>query len=120
MKVLLADPKSNIRYGLTVLLGEQPDLEIVGETDDSGVLLAQVKATSPDLLLLSWDLPGMKVSELLGQIRILCPKLSIIALSGKSNNRELALQSGADDFICKGDSPEKLLASIRQIQNQNT
>ena len=120
MRVLLADQKSNVRFGLTVLLGEQPDLEIVGETDDSDVLLTQIKETSPDLVLLSWDLPGSKTSELLGQIRNDCPKLCIIALSGKPNNRELALQSGADDFICKGDSPEKLLTSIRQIQNSKT
>ena len=116
MRVFLADPKPNIRYGLAVLLGEQPDLEIVGETEDSDVLLAQIEATTPDLILLSWDLPGVKISELLDQIRAVCPKLWIIALSGKSNNRELALKSGADDFICKGDSPEKLLTSIRQIQ----
>jgi len=35
MRILLADGESNARYGLRVLLGERPELEVAGEAADA-------------------------------------------------------------------------------------
>jgi DNA-binding NarL/FixJ family response regulator len=116
MKVLLADQKSNIRYGLMVLLGEQPDLKIMGDTDNADDLLHQIKKDCPDLLLLGWGLPGMSMNELFTKICHLCPQIHIIVLSERAYLRETILSAGADGFMCKGDPPEKLLALVQKAQ----
>ena len=59
MRIVLADGESNIRYGLRVLLEERLGIEVAGEAADVRDLLAQVKAGCPDLVLLSWELPGL-------------------------------------------------------------
>ena len=118
MKILLADARPNIRYGLSVLLTEQPGLEIVGESDTLEELLAQIATCCPDLIILSWDFPAMEVEGFLRQIRRSCPALLVIALSAKPNLRQAALQAGADVFICKGDPPEKLLASLKHFRER--
>ena len=38
--------------------------------------------------------------------------LNVIALSGLPEARHEALAAGADDFVSKGDPPEKLLAAV--------
>ena len=56
MRILVADNQPKVRYALRVLLEHQPGLEVVGEVADGAALLAQVKATHPDVVLLHWRL----------------------------------------------------------------
>ena len=117
MRILLADDQPKVRFALRVLLERQPGLKVVGEATDAEGLLAQVKATRPDLVLLDWELPGLAVSEpseqgLLMALRRVCPDTFVIALSGRLEARQAALDAGADAFVYKCDPPERLLAAI--------
>ena len=115
MKVLLADSKANILYGLNVLLEEQPDIDIVGESAEIENIVSKVIRTCPDLIILSWDFPKQQVEDIMRKIRLSCPNIFVIALSSKSYLKETAIQSGANDFIWKGDPPIRLLSSIQNL-----
>jgi DNA-binding NarL/FixJ family response regulator len=112
MRILLADQESNVRYGLRALLEERSCGEVVGEAADAGELLAQIAVSCPDLLLLSWGLPGRAGADLLSALHAACDDLYVIALSGRPEAREEILDAGADAFISKVDPPERLLAAI--------
>lgn len=112
MQILLADNQPKVRFGLRVLLKRQPGLEVVGEATNAEELLAQAEATCPDLVLLGWHLSGLKEVDLLLKLRSICPQLRVIALSGWPEERQAALDAGADAFVCKCDPPERLLAAI--------
>lgn len=118
MKILLADPEFNVRYGLTVLLEEQSGLEIVGEAAHASELFVQIQGLCPDLLLLSWELPGDPAVELIRGIREACPNLYILVLSARTEFRQAALFAGADGFISKAVPPELLLAEIRSAMRK--
>ncbi|MGD8814327.1 MAG: response regulator transcription factor [Anaerolineales bacterium] len=111
----MADPKFNVRYGLATLLEGQFDIEVVEEVANAEALSARIRKSCPDLLLLSWDLPGVATGELILEIRETCPAITILVLSLRMDEKQDALFAGADDFISKADSPEQLLASIRSI-----
>ena len=119
MRILIADDQAKVRFALRVLLERQPGLQVVGEAADIGDLLIQLSITCPDLLLLAWELPGTNEIDLLPGIRRLCPKLPVIALSGRLEARQLALAAGVDAFVSKSDPPERLLAAI-ECCNQDT
>jgi DNA-binding NarL/FixJ family response regulator len=55
MRIKVADNQPRVRHALRVLLEHQPGLEVVGEVADGGVLLPQVKAARPDMVLLHWS-----------------------------------------------------------------
>jgi len=113
MRILLADGESNVRYGLRVLLEERPEFEVVGEAADAGDLLARVEVACPDLVLLSWGLPGLAGADLLPALRSVCNDLYVIVLSGRPEARQAILDAGANAFVSKVDPPEQLLAAIR-------
>jgi DNA-binding NarL/FixJ family response regulator len=115
MRIMVADPKFNVRYGLATLLEGQFDIEVVEEVANAEALSARIRKSCPDLLLLSWDLPGVATGELILEIRETCPAITILVLSLRMDEKQDALFAGADDFISKADSPEQLLASIRSI-----
>lgn len=116
MRILLADDESNVRFALQALLERQPGLEIVGGVGNSRELLSQVKAICPDLVLLDWELPDSTAVALLSELREACPDLAVIALSGRPRARRAALAAGADAFVSKVDSPERLLAALQSIK----
>jgi DNA-binding NarL/FixJ family response regulator len=116
MRILLADGESNVRYGLRVLLEERSIFEVVGEAADAEDLLAQVKAACPDLVLLSWELPGLTGADLLPALRGACDDLYVIVLSGRPEARQAILDAGANAFVSKVEPPDRLLAAIASAQ----
>lgn len=112
LRVLLADDQLAVRSALRLVLEQEPDVDVVGEVSEGERLLAEVSLTRPDLLLLDWELPGLPVVDLLSALRALCPSTKVVALSGRPEAREPALETGARAFVSKGDPPERLLAII--------
>jgi DNA-binding NarL/FixJ family response regulator len=112
IRILLADSEFNVRYGLRALLEERSAFEVVGEAADAGDLLAQVEATCPNLVLLSWGLPGLAGADLLAAMRRACDDLYVIVLGSRPQARQAILDAGADAFVSKGDPPEQLLVAM--------
>jgi DNA-binding NarL/FixJ family response regulator len=119
MRILLAEDQPKVRYALRVLLERQPGLEIVGEVVDAENLVSQVLRSLPDVVLLSWELPGKIEATLLSELHQARPALAVIALSGQPEARRSALSAGADDFVSKGDPPDHLLAAIAGYQREH-
>jgi len=131
MRILLADDQTKVRSALRLLLEQEPGLSIVGEVAEAEDLLAQVQKTQPDLVLLDWELPGLRATDpsttlrsgsgqssgprLLSALRSLGCHLIVIALSGHLEACEQALAAGADAFVSKGDPPEQLLTTLRTV-----
>jgi DNA-binding NarL/FixJ family response regulator len=112
MRILVADSQPRVRFALRVLLEQQPDIQVVGEATDAQGLLAQARVTCPDLVLLGWELPGLLAVDSLSALRKIRSDLLVIALSGRPEARQAALQAGANAFVSKSDPPERLLAAI--------
>lgn len=112
MRILLADDQPKVRFALGVLLERQPGLEVMGEAADAEDLLLRAEVDCPDLLLLGWELPGLAAVGSLTALREVCPNVFVIALSGRPEARQAALDAGADVFVSKTDPPERLLAAI--------
>ena len=118
MRVLLADDESKVRSALRLLLEQEPGLSVVDEVAEAGEALGQIQATCPDLLLLDWELPGQQAADLLPALRRCCPRLLVIALSGRPEARQAALAAGAEAFVSKGDPPERLLATVSDCRRR--
>lgn len=112
MRILVADSQPRVRFALRVLLEQQPGIQVVGEATDAQGLLAQARMTSPDLVLLGWELPGLLAVDSLSALRKIRSDLLVIALSGRPEARQAALKAGANAFVSKSDPPERLLAAI--------
>ena len=70
IRVLLADDHTILRAGLRALLGDLPDLEIVGEASSGEEALVLIEALRPDVLLCDISMPGqsgLEVAELVAR-----------------------------------------------------
>jgi len=117
LNILIGDASPRVRFGLRLLLEQQPGWRVTGEAEDAQALLEHIHYGCPDLVLLDWELPGMPAQELLTAIRQACPHLRVVFMSGKDELRQMALQAGADVFAYKADPPEKLLGLMQGLEN---
>jgi len=118
MRILLSDDQAQVRFALRMLLERQPGVEVVGETVNAQELLNRVMVTRPDVVLLSWELPGLGEMGSLSALCQHCPDLIVIALSSRPEARRAALEAGANAFVSKTDPPERLLDLIEQCHGQ--
>ena len=114
-RIYLADAKLEERSALRLLLLDLK-MEVVGEADDWPTTLAQVPIICPDILLVDWDLLSKVPSIDLEEIRKACRgALVIVLLSPLEARQQAALSAGADAFISKGETPERVAEHLRMV-----
>ena len=59
IRILLADDHEVVRRGLSLVLRQEPDFEIVGEAENGAEAVSMVFDLVPDLALLDWKMPQM-------------------------------------------------------------
>ena len=114
-RVYIADAKPEERTALRILLVDL-DMEVAGEAADWVTALAQVPISNTDMLLIDWDLLPNSPTVSLDEIRIACPAaLVIVLISHMDARQQAALSAGADAFISKGETPERVAERLRAV-----
>ena len=113
-RVYLADAHHEERSALRLVLLDL-NMDVVGEAADWLTTLAQVPATSLDMLLIDWDLLPIDLGvQSLAELRLACPNAIVVVLISHLDARhQAALSAGADAFISKGETPERVAERLR-------
>jgi CheY-like chemotaxis protein len=113
-RVYVADALTEERSALRLMLLDL-NMEVVGEAADWATALAQAPIRYTDMLLIDWELlPSTSPTLALNQLRSACPAaLVIILISHLDARQQAALSSGADAFISKGETPERVAERLR-------
>ena len=108
-RVFLADAQPDERKALRVLLRDLK-MEIVGETADWSTTLAKAPTAGLDMLLVDWGiLPTDLGVQALAELRLACPiAIVVVLISHLDARQQAALSAGADAFISKGETPERV------------
>ena len=115
-RVFVADAKPEERSALRLLLLDL-NMEVIGEAADWATTLVQVPVCGTDMLLIDWELlPRNTPSLALDGLRKMCPAALVIVLISHLDAREqAALSAGADAFISKGETPERVAERLRAV-----
>jgi DNA-binding NarL/FixJ family response regulator len=112
-RVYVADAKPEERSALRLVLLDLK-MEVVGEAADWSTTLAQAPIRRVDMLLIDWDLLPDSPTAALDVLRQACPAaLVIILISHLDARHQAALSAGADAFISKGETPDRVAERLR-------
>lgn len=117
IRILLADDHAIMREGLKQLFSLVPDIQVVAEATQGGVVLDRLRQDGIDLALLDMTMPGICGEDLITRIRHHYPNLPILVLSMHNELQvaRRALRAGANGYVTKDQDPETLLAAIRKV-----
>jgi len=112
-RVYLADSQSDERRAFRLIL-QDLKMQVVGEASDWPTALAQAPATRPDMLMVDWGLVAAGSGGDLAELRLACPAAVVIVLISHLSAREqAALSAGADVFINKGETSDRVADRLR-------
>jgi DNA-binding NarL/FixJ family response regulator len=112
-RVLLVDDHDLFRTGLRTLLEEQ-GVQIAGEAADGSEALRVVRETSPDVVVMDLNMPGMSGVEATRQISAAAPltRVLVLTISDQDSDVTDAILAGACGYLLKDSSIEELIRGI--------
>lgn len=136
IRVIIADDQELVRAGFAMVIGSQPDMEVVGQASDGAQAVALAESLHPDVVLMDVRMPGMDGIEATSRITSLSAAPDNAAgLAESADDRPTrviilttfdldeyvmaAINAGASGFLLKDTEPETLLNSIRTVFQGN-
>jgi DNA-binding NarL/FixJ family response regulator len=125
VRVLIADDEDLVRSGLSLMLGSQPGITVVGEAADGAQAVTQARRLRPDVVLMDIRMPGMDGLQATGCITAAADdpgtahQARVIILTTFEQDEYVyeALRAGASGFLLKRTRPEDLIEAIRVVAN---
>ena len=116
-RILLVDEHRALREGVREFINAQEDLVVCGVAEYAVQALAEVEISKPDAVITDVCLKGRTSTDLIKEIKARQPSLPVVVFSMHDERAygEAARQAGADGFVVKTESPEKLLAEVRRL-----
>jgi DNA-binding NarL/FixJ family response regulator len=115
IRVLVVDDNSLIREWISILLGLEPDMEVVGQRADGDEVLAAVRDTDPDVVLIDLSMPRTGGDTAIASLRRHAPGVAVVVHSASRDRRHVAraLRAGAVSAVDKTGDPAPVIAAVR-------
>ena len=117
IRILVVDDHALVRGALSERLRREPDLTVVGTAATADEAIEKAVECSPDIVLMDIDMPGLICFDAARRITSLKPDVSILFLSAFTYDHyiEQALKVKASGYLTKSESPETVVAAIREV-----
>ncbi|HEV7914907.1 MAG TPA: response regulator transcription factor [Albitalea sp.] len=122
VRVLVADDHAVLREGLALLIGAQPDMDVVAQARGGREAANLACRHKPDVVVLDVSMPDMDGAEAAEQIRAECPDSRVLALTRHADQGYLRrlLRAGARGYVLKKTAADALIDAIRTVSNGGT
>jgi DNA-binding NarL/FixJ family response regulator len=117
IRVLVVDDQAMVRAGFRLLLGDEPDIEVVAEASNGLEAVTEAARHHPDVVLMDIRMPELDGLEATRRILAADANARILILTTFDLDEYVyrALKAGASGFVLKDDPPERLIAAVRTV-----
>ena len=121
-EIFLVDDHPLIRQGIKTIIAGNPELAVVGESQDGLDLLACLNHRLPHLVILDISMPRLGGIEATRLIKSSHPEIKVLILT-LHNRREYLNQArlaGAEGYLLKDEVEKELLPAIEALRQGGT
>ncbi len=117
IRVLVVDDHALFRRGLQMVLGQESDIEVVGEAGDGTEALALACSAAPDIVLMDVRMPRRGGIDATSAIKDAVPSAKIIMLTISDEEGDLydAIKAGAMGYLLKEISIDEVAVAVRAV-----
>lgn len=122
VRVLLAEDQGMMRGALALLLGMEPDLEVVAQVGSGDEVVSAALEQRPDVALLDIEMPGLSGLEAAALLRDHLPGCRVVMVTtfGRPGYLRRAMDAGAAGFVVKDGPVEELAEAVRRVLRGET
>lgn len=117
IRLVIYDDNQQRRESLEALSLLNPDLKWVGSFPNCHQVVAQMEALQPDLVLMDIEMPGMSGIAAVSLVKQKNRNIRVIMQTVFEDEEKIfaSLRAGADGYLLKNSTPEKILQSIDEV-----
>ena len=118
IRVAVVDDQALVRSGFSMVLGYQPDIEVVAEAGNGLEAIEVTRAQRPDVVLMDIRMPemdGLEATSIILEEADWPLKVLILTTFDADEYVYKALRAGASGFVLKDIPPEDLISAVRAV-----
>lgn len=117
IRVLVVDDHDLVRMGISRMLADSPDIEVIGEADSGDMAIKLAKQLSPDVILLDVNMPNIGGVEATKRLVQLNMGIKILAVSSMVAQPypSMLLKAGVNGYITKGTPLDEMIRAIKKL-----
>jgi DNA-binding NarL/FixJ family response regulator len=115
LRILIANHQPILRHGLRALISSEPDLQVIGETDDGAEAVRLARQLRPNVVLIDLSIPSVDGISATRMIRSELRETQVVVTSGVDEDISAieAIRAGAAAYLLKSSRLDDLLRTIR-------
>lgn len=119
IRVLVVDDHELVRSGITRMLADDPDIEVIGEASSGEEAIESVRQSSPDIVLMDIRMPGIGGLEATRRILRIDDAIRVIVVTACADDPypTRVMQAGATAYITKGADIREMVRAIRMANS---
>ena len=117
IKVMIADDQELIRKSLSMLIGSNSDMEIIGMAENGQEVIQFVEHRQPDVIIMDIRMPVIDGVQCTKHILEHHPEIKILVLTTFDDDEYIsdAIRYGASGYLLKGEPVEEIVSAIRRV-----
>jgi DNA-binding NarL/FixJ family response regulator len=117
VKVSIVEDLDEVREGLADLVRSDKELLLLDNFEDAESAAEKLPSLQPDIVIMDINLPGMSGIDCIKKIKEKCPTTQFMMFTVYENDEKVlqALQAGATGYLLKRTNPERILESIKEL-----
>ena len=121
IRIVLADDHLTVRQTIRICIESDPQMEVVAEAGSGRETIAAVDRSTPDMVVLDYQMPGLNGLEVARVIRERHPEVPMLMLTGEEDAalRAASERVGVKGFMLKGQPLDDLLTEIHSYTSTN-
>ena len=122
INIIIVDDVKMTRLGLSFLLNQHPDFEVIGEAENGRFFVNLLSSLKPDIVLMDINMPLLNGIQAAKEALQINPNIKIIALTNDDGEEyiEDMTSAGAKGFLMKSVDSEELRKAIITVNNGGT
>lgn len=118
IRVLVVDDHTVVRDGLSIIIDQEPGLEVVAQAANGRQAVELWQVHRPDITLMDLQMPLLNGADAIREIKTAYPEARIIVLTTFDGDEDIyrALRAGAKSYLLKDVRREELFHCIREVQ----
>ncbi|MEC7814759.1 MAG: UvrY/SirA/GacA family response regulator transcription factor [Pseudomonadota bacterium] len=119
IRVLVVDDHELVRSGITRMLADNPDIQVIGQAESGEDAIDFVREQRPDIVLMDIRMPGIGGLEATRRILRIDDSIRIIVVTACADDPypTRVMQSGASAYITKGSDIQEMVRAIRKAHS---